>query len=44
MRKQRGGVDEGEDQEQHRMHGVARRDHHEGRGQHDRGEQVEERA
>ena len=32
--EQPGGVDEGEDQEQHRMHGVLRRDHHEGASAH----------
>ena len=36
------GIEEGEDQEQHRMHGVARGDHHEGRAEHDGSEQIEE--
>ena len=40
--EQPGGVDEGEDQEQHRVHGIPRRDHHEGGGDADAGEQIEE--
>ena len=40
--EQAGGVEEGEDQEQHRMHGVLRGDDHEGRADADRGEQIEE--
>ena len=35
------GAEEGEDEEQHRMHRVARRNHHCGGGHRDRGEQVE---
>ena len=31
-----GGVEEGEDKEQHRVHGIARGDDHEGRGEQDR--------
>ena len=42
--EQPGGVDEGEDQEQHRMHGIARGDDHEGRGDADAGEEIEEDA
>ena len=37
-----GGVHEGQDQEQHRGHGIARSDHHEARGDGEPGEQVEE--
>jgi hypothetical protein len=36
-----GGVEEGEDQEQHGMHGVARRHHHDGAGDQDGAEDVE---
>ena len=35
-------IEEGEDQEQHRVHGVPGRDHHEARGHRDGGEQIEE--
>ena len=35
-------IDEGEDQEQHRVHRVPRRDDHHGRGDADAGEQIEE--
>ncbi len=40
--EQRGGVEERQDQEQHRMHRIARTDHHRGRDQQDRREDVEE--
>jgi hypothetical protein len=40
--KQAGGVDEGEDQIEHRMHGIARGDDHEGRSNRDEREEVEE--
>jgi hypothetical protein len=39
--EQAGGVEEGQDQEQHRMHGVARRNDHERRRHRDKGEEVE---
>lgn len=40
--KKAGGVDEGEDQEQHGVHGIARLDDHEGRRHQNGGEEVEE--
>ena len=39
--EQAGRVDEGQDQIEHRMHGVARGDDHEGRSDRDEGEEVE---
>ena len=40
--EQAGRVDEGEDEKQHRVHGIARGDDHDGRGHADAGEQIEE--
>ena len=40
--EQPGRVDEGEDQEQHRMHGILRRDHHQRGRDADAGEEIEE--
>ena len=40
--EQPGGVDEGEDEKQHRMHRVARGDHHEGARHANAGEEIEE--
>ena len=42
--EQAGRVDEGEDQEQHGMHGIARGDHHEGGRHADAGEQIKEQG
>ena len=38
------GVDEGENEKQHRMHGVLRRDHHEGGRHADAGKEIEEQS
>ena len=40
--EQAGRVDEGQDQEQHGVHGIARHNHHHGRRDADAGEQIEE--
>src|SRR5207249_11887521 len=40
--EQAGGVDEGQDQIQHGVHGIARDNHHHRRGHADAGEQIEE--
>jgi hypothetical protein len=40
--EQAGRIDEGEDQKQHGMHGIARHNHHHRRGDADAGEQIEE--